>query len=80
MGTALVRRAADTRFKAHTHPGREEMLVLEGLLRDEDGEYPADASLRNPRRSRHASVTGAEGALIYGNVGGLAAPFVVPDT
>ena len=28
----------------------------------------------------HAPFTGAEGALIYVKVGGLAAPFLVPET
>ena len=80
VSTALVRWAPDTRFNAHTHPGGEEILVLEGLFRDEQGEYPAGTWLRNPRWSRHAPFTGAEGALIYVKVGGLAAPFLVPDT
>jgi anti-sigma factor ChrR (cupin superfamily) len=80
VSTALVRWAPDTRFNAHTHPGGEEILVLEGLFRDEDGEYPAGTWLRNPRWSRHTPFTGAEGALIYVKVGGLAAPFLVPGT
>jgi len=78
VSTALVRWAPDTRFNKHTHPGGEEILVLEGLFRDEDGEYPAGTWLRNPRWSRHTPFTGAEGALIYVKVGGLAAPFLVP--
>jgi len=78
VSTALVRWAPDTRFNTHTHPGGEEILVLEGLFRDEDGEYPAGTWLRNPRWSRHTPFTGAEGALIYVKVGGLAAPFLVP--
>jgi anti-sigma factor ChrR (cupin superfamily) len=78
VSTALVRWAPDTRFAEHTHPGGEEILVLEGLFRDELGEYPAGTWLRNPRWSRHAPFTGAEGALIYVKVGGLAAPFLVP--
>jgi len=80
VSTALVRWAPDTRFNTHTHPGGEEILVLEGLFRDEQGEYPAGTWLRNPRWSRHTPFTGAEGALIYVKVGGLAAPFLVPDT
>ena len=80
VSTALVRWAPDTRFDAHTHPGGEEILVLEGLFRDEHGAYPAGTWLRNPRWSRHAPLTGAEGALIYVKVGGLAAPFLVPET
>jgi len=78
VSTALVRWAPDTRFNTHTHPGGEEILVLEGLFRDEDGEYPAGTWLRNPRWSRHTPFTGPEGALIYVKVGGLAAPFLAP--
>ena len=73
ISTALVRWAPATRFQQHTHPGGEEILVLEGLFRDEHGEYPAGTWLRNPRWSRHAPFTGPEGALIYVKVGHLGA-------
>ena len=35
------------------HPGGEEILMLEGVFRDEDGVYPASGWLRNPRWSLH---------------------------
>jgi anti-sigma factor ChrR (cupin superfamily) len=73
VGTALVRWAPDTRFNAHTHPGGEEILVLEGRFRDEHGEYPAGSWLRSPRWSRHTPYTEAEGAIIYVKVGHLGA-------
>jgi anti-sigma factor ChrR (cupin superfamily) len=76
VSTALVRWAPQTRFNAHTHPGGEEILVLEGVFRDEDGEYPAGSWLRNPRWSRHTPYTGAEGALIYVKVGAIDAPVI----
>ncbi len=76
VSTALVRWAPQTRFNMHTHPGGEEILVLEGVFRDEDGEYPAGTWLRNPRRSRHTPYTGAEGALIYVKVGAIGANFL----
>jgi anti-sigma factor ChrR (cupin superfamily) len=76
VSTALVRWAPDTRFNPHHHPGGEEILVLQGLFRDEQGEYPAGTWLRNPRWSRHSPFTGAEGALIYVKVGHLGAPFL----
>jgi len=79
IGTALVRWAPNTRFAPHTHPGGEEILVLEGLFQDEYGEYPAGTWLRNPRWSRHAPFTGPEGALIYVKTGHLGAEFLVPD-
>jgi len=76
VSTALVRWAPDTRFNTHPHPGGEEILVLNGLFQDEDGEYPAGTWLRNPRWSRHTPYTGPEGALIYVKVGAIGAPFM----
>ncbi len=76
VSTALVRWAPQTQFNMHMHPGGEEILVLEGVFRDEDGEYPAGSWLRNPRWSRHTPYTGAEGALIYVKVGAIDAPFI----
>ncbi|MBX3662829.1 MAG: cupin domain-containing protein [Burkholderiales bacterium] len=76
VSTALVRWAPETQFQMHTHPGGEEILVLEGVFRDEDGVYPAGSWLRNPRWSRHTPYTGAEGALIYVKVGAIDAPTV----
>jgi anti-sigma factor ChrR (cupin superfamily) len=78
IGTALVKWAPNTRFAQHTHPGGEEILVLEGLFQDEYGEYPAGSWLRNPRWSRHTPFTGPEGALIYVKTGHLGAEFLVP--
>ncbi len=78
ISTALVRWGPNTRFNAHTHPGGEEILVLEGLFRDEHGEYPAGSWLRSPRFSRHTPYTGSEGALIYVKVGHLGATLLQP--
>lgn len=72
--------APATWFNAYTYPGGEELLLLEGVFRDEGGEHPDGIWLHNPRWSRRASFTGAEGALIYFKVGGLVAPFLVSDT
>lgn len=69
VNTALVRWAPDTQFNRHIHVGGEEILVLQGLFRDEHGEYPAGSWLRNPRYSQHTPFTGKEGALIYVKVG-----------
>lgn len=80
ISTALVRWAPQTRFNTHTHPGGEEILVLEGLFRDEHGEYPAGSWLRNPRWSRHTPFTGNEGALIYVKVGHIGAGFLALPT
>ena len=73
IDTALVRWAPNTRFNAHLHPGGEEVLVLDGVFRDEGGDYPVGTWLRSPRWSRHAPFTGPEGALIYVKVGHLGA-------
>lgn len=69
VSTALVRWAPSTQFNRHIHVGGEEILVLEGLFRDEHGEYPTGSWLRNPRYSEHTPFTGPEGALIYVKVG-----------
>ena len=78
VSTALVRWAPHTRFNTHSHPGGEEILVLQGLFCDEQGEYPAGTWLRSPRWSRHTPFTGSEGALIYVKVGHLGATFMAP--
>lgn len=78
VNTALVRWDPDTRFNPHSHPGGEEILVLDGMLRDDAGDYPALTWLRSPRWSQHAPFTGAEGALIYVKVGHLGAEFIAP--
>jgi anti-sigma factor ChrR (cupin superfamily) len=73
VNTALVRWAPRTTFHRHTHPGGEEVYVLEGVFRDELGEYPAGTWVRSPRHSRHTPFVGDEGALIYVKVGHLGA-------
>ena len=73
VSTALVRWAPNTQFNRHIHVGGEEILVLQGLFRDEHGEYPAGSWLRNPRYSEHTPFTGPEGALIYVKVGHMGA-------
>ena len=78
VSTALVRWAPNTRFNPHTHPGGEEILVLEGVFQDEHGRYEQGSWLRNPSLSRHTPFTGAEGALIYVKVGHLGAQFMTP--
>ena len=76
VNTALVRWAPNTRFTTHTHIGGEEILVLAGRFRDENGDYPAGTWLRSPRASRHTPYTGPEGAMIYVKVGAIGARFM----
>lgn len=78
VSTALVRWAPQTQFNPHSHPGGEEILVLQGVFRDEQGTYPAGSWLRNPRWSRHTPFTGPEGALIYVKTGHVGASFLAP--
>lgn len=68
---ALVRLAPHTRLDAHTHGSGEEVFVIEGGYRDEDGEYPAGSWVRTPPGSKHAPYTDSSGALVYVKVGHL---------
>jgi len=52
--TSVVRYAPGSHFERHSHGGGEEILVLEGTLSDEQGDYPAGTYLRNPPGSSHA--------------------------
>ncbi len=52
--TSIVRYGPNTRFAAHHHDYGEEILVLDGELRDEFGHYPAGTYLMNPPGSSHA--------------------------
>jgi len=52
--TSLVRYAAGSRFVSHAHGRGEEILVLDGELRDEHGTYPSGTYVRNPWGTRHA--------------------------
>ncbi len=69
--TARVRWAPEPRFNPHTHVGGEEILVLEGVFRDEHGSYPAGTWIRSPHMSNHRPFTGPEGATILVKVGHL---------
>ena len=52
--TSVVRYRAGSKFKTHTHELGEEILVLEGIFSDENGDYPAGTYLMNPPGSSHA--------------------------
>lgn len=49
----LERYAPGTVMPPHSHPGGAEFFVLEGVLEDEHGRYPAGAWLRLPPGSAH---------------------------
>ncbi len=52
--TSIVRYEPNTRFVAHRHDLGEEILVLDGVLSDEYGDYSAGTYLMNPPGSSHA--------------------------
>jgi len=69
---ALVKWQPGTEFTRHTHPGGEEILVLDGIFEDELGRYPKGTWLRNPPGSEHTPFS-TEGGLIYVKTGHLGA-------
>ncbi len=62
--TSLVRFAPGSCFPLHEHGGGEEIFVLEGVLQDEHGIYPAGTYLRDPIGSSHRPFT-KEGCLLF---------------
>lgn len=52
--TSIVRYEPGARFDRHEHPLGEEILVLEGVFSDENGDYGPGMYLRNPPGSGHA--------------------------
>jgi anti-sigma factor ChrR (cupin superfamily) len=67
---ALVKWEPDTHFRRHSHPGGEEIFVLDGVFEDEFGTYPKGTWLRNPSNREHHSFS-REGCLIYLKTGHL---------
>jgi anti-sigma factor ChrR (cupin superfamily) len=68
----LVRYAPGTRFPAHDHPLGEEVLVIEGGIADELGNYGPGSWFRYPDGSAHTPFSD-EGCLLYVKVGHLPA-------
>ena len=62
--TSIVRYAPGSHFSPHVHGGGEELLVLEGVFRDEHGEFPAGCYVRNPPQSRHTPGSGP-GCILF---------------
>jgi hypothetical protein len=52
--TSVVRYAAGAKFHSHEHPLGEEILVLDGMLSDEFGDYGPGTYLKNPPGSSHS--------------------------
>lgn len=51
--TSVVRYVPGAHFPPHDHPGGEEILVLDGVFSDEQGDWPAGTYLLNPEGFRH---------------------------
>lgn len=66
----LVRLPASAPGIPHTHPDGEEIFVVSGRIKDEDGEYPAGTWLRQPPDSAHCPVA-LEDALLWVESGHL---------
>jgi len=62
--TSLVRFDPGAAFATHGHPMGEEIMVLEGIFSDENGDYPAGSYLRHPPGSHHAPFS-KEGCIIF---------------
>lgn len=67
---SLVRWRPGTTFQQHSHPGGEEILVLDGVIEDEHGRYPKGTWIRNPAGSVHTPFS-SEGGTIYVKTGHL---------
>jgi anti-sigma factor ChrR (cupin superfamily) len=80
--TSLVRYRAGGAFPEHAHPEGEEILVLDGVLCDELGDYPAGTFLMNPHGSRHSprSPTGCTLFVRLRQYPGADRPRLIEDT
>ena len=55
--TSFVRFEPGASFAPHSHPQGEEILVMEGVFSDDEGDYPAGTYIRNPPGSSHRPFT-----------------------
>ena len=62
--TSIVRYAPGARFSSHHHDLGEEILVLEGTLNDEYGEYSPGTYIKNPPGSKHTPYS-QEGCTLF---------------
>ncbi len=67
---ALMKLAAGITLPSNEHNGGEEIFVLEGVLKDEQGIYPKGTWLRNPPGYVH-TLSSDEDCLIYRKIGHL---------
>ena len=64
ISTTLVEFKPGSYFNEHTHDLGEELLVLEGVFSDENGNYPAGTYIRNPHNSQHKPFS-KKGCLLF---------------
>lgn len=69
--TALVKWPKGEVFQAHTHFGGEEIFVLSGTFKDEQGVYPKGTWIRSPHGSSHHPYVDEE-TIIWVKTGHLA--------
>jgi len=62
--TTIVRYAPNSKFSAHSHPGGEEFIVLDGVFEDDYGHWPEGSYIRNPPTSSHTPGS-AKGCTIF---------------
>jgi anti-sigma factor ChrR (cupin superfamily) len=62
--TSIVRFDPGSSFARHPHPEGEEILVLDGVFSDEEGDYPAGSYLLNPEGFAHAPFS-KEGCVLF---------------
>ena len=60
--TTIVKFDPNQAFPRHTHDGGEEFLVLDGVWRDDYGEFPKYSYIRNYIGSGHTPSIGEEGS------------------
>ncbi|MBK7422944.1 MAG: cupin domain-containing protein [Propionivibrio sp.] len=70
--TSIVRYAPGSAYSAHIHGGGEEILVLDGVLTDESGDYPAGSYVRNPPGTTHTP-SSREGCTLFAKLWQFAA-------
>ena len=62
--TSVVSYSSGSKFKAHKHPGGEEIFVLSGTFSDERGDYPEGTYIRNPPGSMHEPFS-RDGCILF---------------
>ena len=64
VSTTLVEFKPGSYFNEHIHDLGEELLILEGVFSDENGNYPAGTYIRNPHNSHHKPFS-KKGCLLF---------------